>query len=180
MDSSGGNQGTRPGRAEIEVEEDPRYVAAMWRAERVAWVGMALILLAALVGLFGNGPVSRRTAGDPEGPLSIAYERFIRHDAPAVLKIRVGPDLADAGGRVRLWVNRAYLGGVRIERITPEPERAEAAGDRIVFIFPAAEPSQPLLVRMEFQSESIGSIRGAAGVEAPAAPRVEFSQFAYP
>lgn len=180
MDSNGGKQGARPGRAEIEVEEDPRYAAAMWRAERIAWVCMGLVLLAALAGFFGNGPASRRTAGDPEGPLSVVYERLIRHQAPVVLRFRVGPGLADARGRVRLWVSRGYLDGVRVERITPEPEREEAAPGRVVFVFPAAEPSRPFAVRMEFQAESIGSLAGVAGVEAPAAARVEFAQFAYP
>jgi hypothetical protein len=49
--------------------------------QRIGWAGMALVLAAALLGLFGSGPLSWRSAWSDEGTLLLRYERFARANA---------------------------------------------------------------------------------------------------
>lgn len=72
---------------------------------RAGWTLLALILLAALAGLLGPGPLSSRTAC--AGPaFCVEYERFIRNHAPAELRIRL---THGGGGPIRLVLGRQFL-----------------------------------------------------------------------
>jgi hypothetical protein len=180
MTSDGGSQGN-DGHGELEVSEDPGFSAKVWRIERLAWAAMALTIIAALAGAFGEGPLSRREAGEPGSAIRLEYERFVRNQAPVHLRMRLGPGVADADGRVRLWVSRGYLDAFKLEQVTPAPEWVETAPGRTVFVLRLAEPGEPALVTARLEAETIGSVKGVIGVESAAAgARVEFSQFAYP
>jgi hypothetical protein len=182
MTSYGGSQ-ENDAHGGLDVSEDPGFSAKVWRIERVAWSVMALLLVAALAGAFGNGPLSWREAGEPGGQLRLDYERFIRNQSPVLLRLRVGPGAADADGRVRLWISRRYLEGFKVEQLTPEPEWVEAAPDRTIFVVRLAEPAEPSVVIARLEAETVGSVKAVVGLESAVGgegARVEFSQFVYP
>jgi hypothetical protein len=55
-----------------EVEAQIGFQRRLWRAERIGWGCMALLVLAALAGLTGGGgPLSRATGAAPEGSLAL-------------------------------------------------------------------------------------------------------------
>ena len=83
----------------LEVHEDMRLVRRSWVVQRIGWGVMAALLLAALLGLFGTGPLSRATATAPGGAVTLDYDRFGRYLGPATLLIRVGPGAAPGGVR---------------------------------------------------------------------------------
>ena len=51
--------------ADLAIREDMRHQRLEWAVERVGWAAVALVLVAALAGLLGHGPLSRATAGEP-------------------------------------------------------------------------------------------------------------------
>ncbi|HKR79410.1 MAG TPA: hypothetical protein VJR69_06875 [Nitrospira sp.] len=92
----------RTGTNGIQIDEDLRFQARIWRIERIGWWGIAAILAAAIAGLFGRGPISRTTApladpAHPGGGMLLDYERFGRahSDSQFVLS---GPARPPAGG----------------------------------------------------------------------------------
>jgi hypothetical protein len=178
-EQSGGPTIRRVG--DLEVDQDLEFQRREWLAERIGWAVMALLVLAALLGLFGTGPLTRATAGDRAGPLWIEYERFNRLLAPSTLRVHLGAGAA-LGGEARVWLDRRYLESIQLQRVMPQPDGVEAAPDRMVFVFRVAEPDQPTAITFSFKPEHVGSLPGRAGLAgaAPSDQPLRFRQFVYP
>jgi hypothetical protein len=109
-----------------EIGEDEAFQRRMWRAERIGWAVVALILLAALTGVFSGGLLGRATARDPGGGLSVEYDRFARYGAPTTILIRLE---REAGGEATLRLSRSLLEAFAIARVRPRPEREWSQAD---------------------------------------------------
>jgi hypothetical protein len=161
----------------LEIDEDLTFQRRMWRARTAGkWLLIALVAAAA-AGLFGKGPLSTGKVSDPDGRLTIEHERFARFQAPATLRFRFAPGAAREG-KVRVWIERAFLEEIKIDTIVPEPEASELAGDRMRYTFAVAEGSAPSGGAIHFQPETIGRLGARAGLEGGAP--VEFRQFIFP
>jgi hypothetical protein len=104
----------------LEIRQDLDFQRREWRAQRIGWVVMALIALAALLGLTGNGVLARATAGSPTDPLRLEYSRFDRLQSPSTLEVEIAGDSVE-GQQIELLIDRGYVQGVLIEKIVPEP-----------------------------------------------------------
>lgn len=161
----------------LQIDHDPGFERRVWKIERVGWGLMGGLVAAALLGLFGSGPLSRASAGDESGPIWIEYDRFQRYQAPARLRIHLGAGTA-RGREVAFWIARAYLDRLQVRAITPQPIRVESGADRYTFVFSAPEPALPTAVTFDLQTEAIGALVGTVGL-AQAAP-LTIRQFVYP
>src|SRR5690554_1240756 len=128
---------------DLEIEQDLRYQENEWRVERIGGVGMALLVLAALAGLFGAGPGA--SARQESGPLRVRYRRVVRFYAPTDLIVNYTP-AQPQGETVRFWIDRDAFDYFRVEQIVPQPESAQLLPDRILYEFQAPETGQPLRV----------------------------------
>jgi hypothetical protein len=161
----------------LEIEEDIKFQQWEWRVSRLGWVLMALVLLAGTLGVFGVGILSGTTRQSEGGLLEVQYEKFGRHRAPTSLVLSLGPG-AVRDGEVRLWIDREYLQGLDIEGITPEPDSVETQGDRLVYVFNAAESQLPVLVNYSLQTNYLGLRQGRVGLDN--GPELDFWQLIYP
>lgn len=162
---------------DLEIEEDLPFQRREWFAERVAWAVMALLIAAALLGLFGTGPLSRTTAGDEAGPMWLEYERFARLLAPALLRVHVGPGAAK-DGIVRVWIDRRYIDRLEVQQVTPQPDSTELGGERLIFAFRRAEDDGAATITFNARPTHAGSLSGQVGlIDGPA---VSLQQFVYP
>jgi hypothetical protein len=82
---------------DLQIDEDPDAQRRHWIAERVGWTVITLVILAALLGLFGSGWLSEASVGTPEGALRLEYSRFGRFLAPTTLRLHLGPDVIHEG-----------------------------------------------------------------------------------
>jgi hypothetical protein len=114
------------------VPEDMGFQYAFWRAERVAWVVLALVPLVALTGIFAHGHLSESTAGAPDSPLTMQYERFQRETALAKFVARASPANA---GEVRLRLSPSFQRVFEIESLQPQPARSVAGANGLEFFF---------------------------------------------
>jgi hypothetical protein len=104
---------------------------------------------------------------------------FVRRSWRVERAERLGIHAAPArAGELRLWLDRAYLEGVRIESMVPPPVRAEAAGDRVVFVFALADV-RPFALHVRLQPERIGLLHGRAGLDG-VGEALTFRQLVYP
>ena len=106
-----------PGRS-LQLAEDMAFQERNWRAERIAWMAMALTVLAALLGLFGSGPLSEARSADPSGALEVSYSRFLRLSAPASITVKARPAPAPAE-RFALQLDAEFTQAFRIASVTP-------------------------------------------------------------
>jgi hypothetical protein len=161
----------------LELDQDPAHVRHEWTMERIGWFVMALVLLAALLGLLGPGPLSWASTGAEETGLQIHYHRFEHHSSPHRLEVYVGAGMAQEGA-LRLRVDRDYLEQVEVTQIDPEPEQMELTANEIIYTFNVPMPDQP--VRIFFYTEVHGYGLVPASIEVVGGPKVDFSQFFYP
>ena len=138
---------------------------------------MALVVIAALLGLFSTGPLSSTTAQDAAGSLRIEYDRFERFLAPSTLRVAF-PAAAGANGTVSLRLSRSYLESVQIERIQPEPQQSLAAADGIMFVFSRTAADEPGMAFFAIKPQEIGLVQGEIGLAGQ--PTIRFTQFVYP
>jgi hypothetical protein len=160
--------------ASLEIEADPAFQAAEWRATRIAWVCFAFLIAAAVLGLFGSGPLSTARAGTLDGRLQVDYGRFGRFGAPMRLVVHARPD---QDGAVEITLNRELVDTFVTQSITPTPERAELTGDGVRYRFAAAGIEDSIPVVFDVQASRRGRIHAA--IRSPSA-EVRFTQFIYP
>src|SRR5690606_24516949 len=130
-----GNLG-RSGRCvdHLSTPDKLRFQNNNWIAERVGWVFLAGVVLAAILGLFGHGAFSNAGAATADGALTAAYPRFLRAESPVQLDVTAAPALA-ADGRLSIWLDAAYLARFEVVGIEPEPESTELGSERRTFHF---------------------------------------------
>lgn len=159
-----------------DIEDTMRHHRAAWRAERIGWTIMALLLLGALIGAFGDGPLSRARSGSPQS-LSLQYDRLLRASAPSQYRFEAHPSTAP-GGELRLRFDRALLEDIELESIVPQPEREEAGPDYTEFIFRTAPGPAPLKIDFRYRPTTFGLHGGRVSVGD--AHAVTIDQFVYP
>lgn len=159
------------------MEHDLRVQQITWRVQRISWFGMVLVLVAALLGLFGSGPLSRSFAVDPGSPLRLEYERFGRQQRATMLRLHLGSDLTQ-GSRALVWLDRSYVESVEVREISPPPLDSMAGIGRIHYTFAITEPGRPTAITFEVRPQTIGSLSGQAGLDNESL--IRFQQWIYP
>ncbi|HET7898350.1 MAG TPA: hypothetical protein VFL47_11780, partial [Flavisolibacter sp.] len=107
----------------IELEEQLKTHVRSWKLQRAGWVLMLLIVLAALLGLCGNGPLSYRTKVANNDTLQFEY--FLRYGGHSQLKL----NLQHQNGVSRVAFPMPYWKDFQVEEITPEPFDTELRND---------------------------------------------------
>jgi hypothetical protein len=164
---------------DLEITQDLEHSRLEWRLERVGWAIMALIIVAALIGLLGPGPVSSTTVGKGS-VLWGEYEQFIRYQAPHVLRLHVRPKGTDS--LVHLRLSRTFVDNVEMMQIKPEPAHIEAESNHFSYSFARDDASRTrddsLTFTFEYQPEEFGKMEIEASV--PDHHVIRFNQLVYP
>ena len=163
---------------DLDIDEDIGVQQRSWTAQRVGQVIMALVLLAALAGLLGPGPLSTATARAPGDALRLEYNRFWRSKSSLTLRLHLGPG-AVREGKARVWISRAYAEDLQIQEVKPEPESVEIGKERLTYVFSFSTPDgAPATVTFIGEPEKAGALHGELGLAD--GPALEFPQFVYP
>lgn len=134
--------------------EDVDFQRREWVVERIAWVLIALFLVAAVLGVFGGGPLSHTTSADDEGTFEVEYERFIRSMGKAELTITLRPE-AVRDGSATVFVSEDLLSKSHIDNIDPEPSSATSSHEGTIYEFGANAESPPVIA-ITYRSTLVG------------------------
>ena len=156
--------------------EDLAHERTLWKVQHFAWAFFGLVVLAALLGVFGNGLVSRASAGKPGTSLWIEYERFARYHAENTLKIHLGGSANNAIPAI--WFSRAFFEKIEVTQVYPEPEQVRVGRDRMIYIFTLARTNEPVTISFCYKPAGYGSAPARLGLVG--GPELQFSQFVYP
>ncbi len=162
------------GEKKLEIGNDPDFQRRSWTAQKISWVLLGLLLLAALLGLLGPGPLSSATAGNKNGSLWLEYDRFTRYLSPTTLRLHLGAG-AISDGKARVVFGKDYLESIQVERVTPNPDSTETGLEGIVYTF---QLSGPATISFDIRLEKVGPQTGQVGLAK--AETLTFSQFVYP
>jgi len=165
--------------SELQLGEEERRQQEPGRRRRAhiaqlaGWAVAGLILIAAVAGLAGPGPLSWASASAPL--VEVEYERFTRRSGDSSLRLAVRAD-PGAPGTARLWLSADYVTKLNVRHVVPEPESWTAARDGVVLAFPATGGWAE--VEIQVSPGHIGLLRGEIG--APGRTPVAIWQFVYP
>jgi hypothetical protein len=161
---------------DLEIDQDLDFQRREWQIERILWAVVAVLLVLAVLGVFGTGPISTTTAESDDGTVVVDYHRFIRHDGRASLTLHVSGEQA-TDGKIEVWINHRYLDGVQVEDISPEPQEMRGAGDRVIYVFAIDAPGDDLTVTYALRPQHIGRLRAEIGAGNVS---VRLNQVSYP
>jgi hypothetical protein len=153
---------------------DPSFQRREFIFERVGWALMAIIVLAAALGLFGKGVMAHAELKNDQ--FHLRYDRFIHYGDLATIKIEI-PAPAGEPGIVAIALTNSYLHSFRIEQIIPEPE-SSAHGDQTLFWFTTTNTGQPIAIQLRMEPERVGRLEGKIFVNGEQGHA--FHQFVYP
>lgn len=161
---------------ELELGDYAAFHKRELAFKRVGVVALYVLLLAALVGLFGSGPLSRANARSADGALRVDYDRIVRANAPTELRFHVR-NKRSTDGTVELWLDQSFAQQIRIEQIVPEPVRTRVLAGRLSVEMVAAAADTSLDIVMSYRPKWIGSSSVGVGVDGG---EVHLRQFVFP
>lgn len=129
----------------------------MWRAQRIAWVVMATVIVAAAMGAFGDGPLSATERRSASGATTIAYHRVVRAQAPFDLELRAA---GTTGDRITVAVAPSLARHFDAVRLVPDADTEIAAGDAMLWRV-ATVRGGPVRIRLTAEVRTVGLLRGA-------------------
>lgn len=156
------------------VEEDIRMQERVWRFERVGWYVLVVIILLALAGAFGNGPLSDAQVTSTDGRIQVEYQRLSRSGTTDDLRITVH---GIAGKPVKVMLGGSLLREASIETMQPEPQSSISHGEALLLQLGTSRDGIATLY-LTLRSESVGTLEGIVRTSPTSA--VSFSTFLYP
>src|SRR5688572_32122600 len=123
----------------FELGQDLPFERRTWTVQRIGWMAMALVVAAALAGVFGNGLLSHAMLTSPEQLFKLEYERFLRFQARAELRLAIAQPAIDQG-QARILISQEYLRNMRLQTIVPQPTRIETTDAGVVYSFDVPDP----------------------------------------
>jgi hypothetical protein len=159
----------------LEIRQDLPFQRKEWRVQKIVWVFVAAMLVAAVVGLVGPGPLSSASARTAR--FQVRYLRFARWQAPQSLVVTAG---GQGSGTLRLSFNRSFLDSMAVQQITPEPASVKASSAGFVYTFTTTDA--PTDITFDLQPTSMGMLHATIAMSASGgrSSSVHLSQLVYP
>jgi hypothetical protein len=155
-----------------EIEAGEVFHKHEWLIQRIGWGLLSLILMAAVLGVFGSGPVARTAIASGDDVLE--FERFSRRHAPTQWTIMLAP--SERAGVFSVRISSSFLERYRISAIVPEPRGRSLTRSDVAFEFDISDPAAAIVFHVE--PERSGSSEGFFRLGNAEPIRVE--QFIYP
>jgi len=152
--------------------------------QRVSWFLLALVPLAAILGLLGGGIYSDRTVTDGQNGdvVNLTYSRWGRMHSGLSLRLTLDVAARPAAEEVSLSLSRGFARNVQIDSIVPEPDSTSLGPEGAVFGWQVDGWSQPLSITVHYQSNTWPKLEGDVGLRAGSQQLAMFSisQFLLP
>jgi hypothetical protein len=170
---------------ELEVGFDQTFERKWRRLELASHAIMALFVLAALLGLFGRGPLSHRTHMSANGRLSLDYEPLVRWGTSTQVTVHLStPDVrpaADEGAFQKIWVsvNNAVVEPLGLQQVIPQPDATKAIDGGTMYEFAVPPGQDDALVRFVLKPSAVGLVHADVGDDS-GANSLSWSQLVLP
>ena len=168
---------TRQSEPALQTEADLGVQRRTWRIQRIGWVVFAVLVVAALAGLFGSGPLSKTEAGSQTSGLRVEYERFARLHAPTDLVIRANRRLA-RNDELAIVLSGDALDGLELQSTMPPPDGTAVVPDAVVLHFRTDRQPGELKIVLHAKPRQVGLLNAQIAVRD--GPAHAIRQWIYP
>ena len=161
---------------ELEIDEDITLEQRTWTFQRISWVILLLIILAALLGFTGRGGlpgINKLTASSASQSIKLEYDRFLRNEVTEELQVEL-QNLHNPTTSISF--SKDFYEKLRVEQVVPEPEQVQATAENITYTFNTSQPESQIV----FYTKPIKAGMVHITVSGPGNEKVTMSQFVYP
>jgi hypothetical protein len=148
------------------IREDMQFQQRSWLLERIGWIVLTLVALAALGGIFFHGPTSYTRARNADNSLAVQYERFAHKTARTYFTIRASAPIAS---ELMIRLSPAFADVHDIESIQPPALRGSSGTYGLDLVFPrsasgdvavhiAARPRRFGIMSLHVEADGRGSL----------------------
>jgi hypothetical protein len=168
---------------DLSHEIDPRFGHIEHAVQRVGWVVIGLLIIAALLGLFGGGILSDATVrqSGPGYQLELEYPRLGRIESNLQMTLRVTAPEQQAE-QLTVVLSGDLRSKTSIQTISPQPESEAVLGDSIVYTWSVESWQRPQVIAFEYEARDWRQVDGRLEVSAgdQALGVLTFDQFLFP
>lgn len=161
----------------LEIDQDLRIQQRTWALQRFGWGVITVIIISALLGLLGSGPLASRVFDSSQQGFRLEYQRFLRQRAPTRLRLLLKPK-SNSKDEVQVWYDRALVEHFVVTHVVPWPIRVEIGAERLTYTFRVTDQEKPFLITFFLEPETFGSLSGRVGTEDN--DSLYLRQFVYP
>jgi hypothetical protein len=137
-------------RPTLEIDESLPLHEKGWVIQRVGWVIIISTVIAGILGLFGEGPLSKQSP--VSGNIKATYERYFRFEAEMKIIVESASDHVS-----QISLPQAYLKNFKLLRFVPEPHHNTTAAGEVIYEF---LPGQNRIVAIYLTPTNHGQIDG--------------------
>jgi hypothetical protein len=166
---------TKRERPDLELDFDDAFQRREHRVQRAGWAVIALVLVAALAGATGDGPLAN--ARLERGGVEVVWARIVRAKARTEVRVEAQAALA-RDGYLTVRLGKSWIEAVEIEEVRPEPARVSAVDDFVEYRFAVAPAATTTTATFIVRPETIG--RSELVIAAADAPTFSVRQFVLP
>lgn len=160
----------------LELASDRPFERRFWLAQRIIWAVLDGILLLALVGLLGKGPLNAaQTRSD--AAVVVSYERVLRMRSPGLLEVELKA-AANLPQKTVVELNRALVEQYSIEQVWPQPLITQPIHGGLRFFFATDPDAAPGRIRFTVKPNAPGLVNATIAVKGQAP--VNFRQLILP
>lgn len=162
-------------RPDLDLELDDAFHRRESRVQRVGWTVLAVIILAALLGLTGSGPLAKRRVS--ASGLDVHWERIARAEARTEIRIETQAALVRDDTLV-VRIARPAFDDFQAEEIRPQPERVSVGEAFIEYRFGVPAGARQTTILLVLRPERMGEHE--LNIAVAGAPAAVIRQFALP
>ncbi|MEB5695460.1 hypothetical protein MXM31_04570 [Klebsiella aerogenes] len=138
-------------------------------------VFLAIIIIAALCGLFSSGFLSSAHKENPASSLTVDYDRFARLMSETEVNVQVkNSDLAHTS----VDFSPGLLSHYQIGDIRPQPDKMYSANGHLILVYNENTHGAPISLWLSITPKTFGKLSTTLQVNQQ--PAVTFNQFVFP
>jgi hypothetical protein len=141
---------------DLEIDEHLLMQERGWKMQAIGMYLILAIVLTAALGLYGDGPISKRTI---ENIATVEYQRFYRFQSRMALKVQM--DNTNNPKGLAVMFPTKYLRHFQVDSVLPEPEKTIINGDQIQYQF---NGKGNIMITFYLIPQRIGTIDGSMEV----------------
>ena len=115
------------------VKTNPRFELGWNRLQGIVEIGVAIVVAAGLLGLFGTGPLSSGTVQVPGRSIRIDYQRILRKSVQTDITIALTRPVE--GPQFSLELPATFLRDMDIVTTSPRSSAMRADADGVTYVF---------------------------------------------
>jgi hypothetical protein len=142
----------------IQVPQNLKVQYKSWTLQRIGWIIMILIVLAAALGLFGQGILSKTKIFSSSKSLQLEYERFMRFGGRSEMLFNLNTQ--SPADTIILTLNNTYLDYIQVESVQPEILFNKVDGKVTNYYFLKSELSNQIKFIIHIKPLKTGSVNG--------------------